>query len=74
MKLNGGPDGKSRIQLNAANTPTNPQDPLPLGLADGLGASSNAVLQVLSSDAACFEMEVDEIKKQEPGLFKAIRK
>ncbi len=68
LKLNGGSAGKSSVQYVNAKTSD------PIGLTAGLAAAGGAKLQVLSSDATCVEGSVDQIKKQEPDFFKAIRK
>lgn len=68
LKLNGGAAGKSAVQY--VNTKTDE----PIGLAAGLAAAGGAKLQVRSSDAVCVEATVDQIKKQEPDFFKAVRK
>jgi hypothetical protein len=68
LKLNGGPDGKSAIQVGTSGHGT------PVGMTAALATAEGAKLQVISSDAGCFEMVVDEVKTQRPGLFKAVRK
>lgn len=71
VQLFGGAAGKSQVQLQAANNEKKGQLEMPTGIAAALAASPSATLQVLSSDALCFEATLDQIKKQTPTLYKA---
>jgi cysteine-rich repeat protein len=70
VKLLGGEAGKTQIFLKAANNAKKSQTSLPLPIANALVGSSSAILQVISSDAQCFEAEISDIKKQELDFFK----
>ncbi len=74
MKVSGGAAGKSQIQLQAANNAKKGQLSLPTGIAAALQASTSATLQVVTSDAQCFAVTMDEIKKQEADAFTGLRK
>lgn len=73
-KLFGGDVGKTQIQVQAANNDKKGQLSMPTGIAAALQGSASATLQILTSDAQCFEVTVDEIKKQEADFFKGIKK
>ena len=74
LKLLGAPSGKSQIQVKAANNAKKGQLALPTGIAAGLTTATSVTLQVVSSDAQCFEATLDQVKKQDTGFFKAIKK
>lgn len=74
LKLAGGVAGKSQLQLQAANNATKGQTSLPTGLAAALQASTSATLQLVASDAQCFAVTVDQIKKQAADAFTGLRK
>lgn len=73
-KLAGGVAGKSQIQVQAANNAKKGQLAMPTGIAAALQASASATLQVVTSDAQCFSVTVDEIKKQAANAFTGLRK
>jgi cysteine-rich repeat protein len=74
IKLKGGPAGKTQVQVKAGNNEPKGQVALPTGIAAQLTTTTNAKVQVVSTDAACFEAVVDQVKKQDTYLFKAIKK
>lgn len=74
MKLAGGVAGKSQLQVQAANNAKKGQLAMPTGIAAALQESASATLQVVSSDAQCFSVTVDEIKKQAANAFTGQRK
>lgn len=74
MKLFGGSEGKTQVQVLAANNDKKGLVSMPTGLAAALQGSTSARVQLRSSDAECFDVTLDQIKKQEPDFFKAIRK
>lgn len=75
LELRGGPSGKGQLQVKAGNKASKGQSSLPLGLASGLLSSTSVRLQLVGSDAPqCFEATLDQVVRQEPDLFKALRK
>ena len=69
--LKGGADGKAGIQLKAQNNAGKALANLPLGTTGALEGSTLATVQVLTSDAECFEAVVDDVKKATATSFKA---
>lgn len=75
MRLVGGPSGKGQVQVKAANNAKKGQDAMPVGVAASLVTAASVRVQLVGSDAPqCFEATLDQIKRQEPDFFKAIRK
>jgi len=74
MKLAGGAAGKSQLQVQAANNAKKGQLAMPTGIAAALEASTSATLQVVASDAQCFGVTVDQIKKQAADAFTGLKK
>lgn len=74
MKLFGGSSGKTQIQVQAANNDKKGQLSLPTGIASTLQATTSARVQLVTSESECFDVTVDQIKKQAPDFFKAIKK
>jgi len=74
MKLAGGAAGKSQIQVQAANNAKKGQLAMPTGIAAALQTSASATLQVVASDAQCFAVTVDQIKKQAANAFTGLKK
>lgn len=73
MLVAGGAAGKSKIQLQAANNAKKEQLAMPTGIAAALQSATNVTLQVRASDAQCFSVLIDEIKKQEADAFKGAK-
>ncbi|MCC6766788.1 MAG: hypothetical protein IT293_19175 [Deltaproteobacteria bacterium] len=67
-KLTGGDAGKGAVKIQGKNSGGN----LPTGVVAGLlNNPSSATVQILSSDAACFNLGLTEIKKAESTVFQA---
>ncbi len=72
IKVNAGGDGKTKLILKAQNLDTKGQSELPTGLAGALMTSYDGVtMQLLTSNAGCFSIELDEVVRRTPTLFKA---
>ena len=67
MMLTAGGPGKGKIVITAKNNSSS----LPLGIASALTASSHATVQVVTSDADCFGLELSVVKKAEDSVFSA---
>lgn len=74
MKLFGGAAGKTQIQVLAANNDKKGQLSMPTGIATTLQAATSARVQVVTSEDQCFDVTVDQIKKQDADFFKGIKK
>jgi hypothetical protein len=61
----GGDAGKPKVIVKAKGST------LPLGIPAALQSSTQATIQLRSSDGECLSATVTEIKKQEAGFFKA---
>jgi hypothetical protein len=66
MKLFGGVAGKGKVQAIAKGSAT------PMGVTAALQGQSSATVQVLTSDAACFGVNLTQVKKADATLFKAL--
>jgi cysteine-rich repeat protein len=66
-----GPAGKGKLQLQAGNSAAKGQNALPMGIATALQGASSATLQVLTSDAPCYEAALSTVQKADGVLFKA---
>lgn len=73
MRMRGGSAGQSQIRVQAANNAKKGRVQMPLRIAAALQSSANATLQLVPSDAPCFEAVVDEVRKAESDIFKATR-
>jgi hypothetical protein len=71
IQLFGGEAGKTRIQFQAAFSDSAAISVMPTGIAAALEGSASARVQLVSSDAQCFEATVDQVKKATTDLFKA---
>jgi hypothetical protein len=68
-KLNGGDAGKGAVKIQGKNSSGN----LPTGVVAGLlNNPSGATVQILSSNLACFSIDLTEIKKADSTVFQAI--
>lgn len=70
IAASGGPAGKGKLQLQAGNKEKKGQIALPTGVAGALEDSGSALIQVVASDAACFEAALPTVKKAEAEQFK----
>lgn len=68
MRLVGGDPGKGKISATANNKTGN----LPLGVAPGFLNATGATAQVLTSDAACFEIGLVRVKRADGIVFQAV--
>lgn len=72
IKLQAGADGKTKLTLKAQNLSLKGQAALPVGLAAALTTSfDGVVIQMLSSNAGCYSIELDEVQRRDTNLFKA---
>jgi len=66
-----GPEGKGKLDLQATNKLTKDQTAMPVGLAGALQGATSALMQLVTSDGACFEALLDTVKKSDGVQFKA---
>ena len=66
-----GPAGKGKLLIAAANKNKKGQSALPSGIAARLANAESAVLQVNTTDGACFGATLGEVKKADGVQFKA---
>jgi cysteine-rich repeat protein len=71
MSAASGPAGKGKLQLQAGNNAAKGQSALPTGLATALQGAGSATLQVLTSDAACYEAALSTVHTADGIQFKA---
>ena len=71
LAVAGGPAGKGKLQVQAGNNSAKGQSSLPTGIAALLQGASSATLQVLTSDARCFEAGLSTVQKADSVQFKA---
>jgi cysteine-rich repeat protein len=71
LSATSGPAGKGKLQLQAGNDAAKGQSALPTGLAAALQGASSATLQVLTSDALCFEASFSAVRKADGVGFQA---
>jgi hypothetical protein len=71
LAVAGGPAGKGKLQVQAGNNAAKGQNALPTGVAASLQGASSATLQVLTSDARCFEAGLSTVQKADGVQFKA---
>jgi len=73
LKLLGGPGGKSKILLTAANNSAKGQTSLPTGIAAALAGSTSVTVQIHGSDAPeeCFSTTLGTVVKDTGNVFKA---
>lgn len=69
IQLGAGDAGKGKVKFNGKNKA--PALNLPTGFTAALSGSTKATVQVLSSDAECFGMTLDDVKKNDPLNFSA---
>jgi hypothetical protein len=71
LSAGSGPAGKGKLQLKAGNNEAKGQTALPTGLAAALQGTASATVQLLASDAQCFEADLATVKKADGVQFKA---
>jgi len=65
------PPGPIRVIRGSAGIGKNATGHLPLGVAALLQNQTSATVQVITSDAACFEIGLSQVKKADGTVFKA---
>ncbi|HEV7733659.1 MAG TPA: hypothetical protein VGR62_15940 [Candidatus Binatia bacterium] len=68
MSVSGGDAGKGKVVVVGKNSSAT----MPTGIAALMQSSSNATVQVVTSDAACFGMTLPLVKKADGLIFNAI--
>lgn len=71
MLLSGGDAGKGKIVVSGKNNAPAGQTALPTGVAALLQTSTQATVQLLTSDASCFGLTVTQVKKADGSTFSA---
>lgn len=63
MRLRSGEAGKSAILVKAKNDASAGSTFLPTGLTDALRGSTQATMQLITSDAECFSVRLEDVKR-----------
>jgi cysteine-rich repeat protein len=71
LSLKGGRPGNGRAIWQAQNRAKKGQDSLPTGLTAALSGAPSATLQLVTSDAECFEAALQEVKRADGFRFEA---
>jgi cysteine-rich repeat protein len=71
LKAKGGKAGKGSLVVKSKNDPKQGLTSLPTGGAAALAGSTEATVQVVTSDAACFEARLTRVKKADGTRFDA---
>lgn len=71
LDLDGDAAGSSAFSVRARNQASRDRSTLPLGIAAALSDTESVRMQLLSSDAECFEATLDRIDRQTEQLFRA---
>jgi hypothetical protein len=72
ISLGGGDAGKGKISMSAKNNAAKGQNSLPTGIATALSGSASATVQLLTSDASCFEATLTDVKDADGTVFSAV--
>lgn len=73
LLVKGRKPGRSQVLVQAKNNARRGRMALPTGISNALSGHTRALVQVVTSNAACLSMELDGIVRNEPGYFKATR-
>jgi len=71
IKLQSGDAGKGKVQADAANNEKKGQTALPTGIAADLQGATIALVQVTTTDAACYQALLSDVKKNDGVQFEA---
>jgi hypothetical protein len=66
-----GGTGRGKVRVMGRNKPSKGQYFLPTGIAAALQGQSQATVQVVTSDAACFELTTDHVGRADGKVFRA---
>ena len=66
-----GPAGKGKLKLSAGNQANKGRTSLPTGLAGALAGATQVTMQVVTTDARCYEATLTNVKKNDATQFKA---
>src|SRR5262249_26190708 len=67
VPLSGGVAGRGKVAVLGRDKGST----LPLGVAGALQGQTSAIVQLLSSDASCFDVSLPNVKKATGGVFNA---
>ena len=67
--MKGGNAGKGQVIVIGKNSEPKGQTSLPTGIAAALQDNAKATVQVVASDADCFGVEINRVKKADGSLF-----
>jgi hypothetical protein len=70
LSAKGGADQKGKLSVSARNNVAKNQTALP-ALAAALAGETSARVQVTTSDAGCFDLELGSVKRAEADRFQA---
>ena len=71
LKAKGGKAGKGSVTVKGKNDPKKGLTSLPTGGAAALAGSTQAAIQLVTSDAGCFEVQLPRVKKADGTRFEA---
>jgi hypothetical protein len=71
MQWKGGAAGRSRLAVTASNKQAVGQTALPTGITAALVATAEVTVQLHTSEGACFEATLSDVRKQRGDFFKA---
>jgi len=70
--VRGGDSGVGSVVVKGKNNSSKGQTSLPMGIASVLSGSSEAIVQIISSDADCFGSTLPNVKRADGSTFKAV--
>jgi subtilisin family serine protease len=73
VMLAGGDAGKTQIQIKAANNAKKGIVEFPVGMAPALMSASMVEMQIVTSDADCFSVEMSNFKVRAPTQLKVLK-
>lgn len=68
----GGDAGRGKVIVKGRNNAANGQTNLPTGLAAALAGHTQATAQVVTDDADCFTVTLDNVRTATGGIFKVV--
>jgi hypothetical protein len=74
LQARAGDAGKGKLQVQAANKASKGQNAMPVGAAAALQGAGSVRLQVVTSDSACFDATLNEVKKADGEQVSAKRR
>lgn len=73
LRLRSGSAGSAKVLLKAQNDTGAGQTHLPTGIAAGLAGTTHATMQLVTSDAECFSVDLSDVRRADASIFKRKR-